>query len=137
MSRAFVVVLLAGFLLPGCEDPAPAPTVDQRPSDAEVYQSIQERWRGLRLGMTGDEVQSLIGPAAQVHQEDTMAWWYYYPELGGARVRLAPTSVFDDHWRVTGWSELDWGVMSAKLSAERAAERNRILEAYILSRALQ
>ena len=137
MWRVFVCASLACAIACGCEDPRLAPVAQQRSSDAEVFRAIQSRWRELRLGMTGDEVRGLLGDPATVYQMEAAAVWRYYPDLGGAEVRLAPRSVFSDEWVVTGWIELNWDVMASRLAAQRSDEQNRILQAYLLSQLLK
>jgi len=79
------------------QNPSGAPRKTSRAA-AEPWQHIAN-WRSLKLGMTDNDVRSILGDPDKVEVGSLVTLWYYeYPK--GGRVRFSS----GDH-RVQGWTE--------------------------------
>lgn len=79
------------------QTPSGAPRKTSRTA-AEPWRQIAN-WRSLKLGMTDNDVRSILGDPDKVEVGSLVTLWYYeYPK--GGRVRFSSS----DH-RVEGWTE--------------------------------
>lgn len=61
--------------------------------------AVMSNWDALRVGMTEEDVHTLLGPPSHRQTLSVLTYWFY--EVGTAYIR--PHVTFDDH-QVYGWA---------------------------------
>ncbi len=73
--------------------PAPSAAINTIPSKT----SVRDAWRGIKEGLTQDEVTKALGtPQRQFTLSGKLVWYYYYAGVGGGSV------IFGENGHVVG-----------------------------------
>jgi hypothetical protein len=70
------------------QTPAPAGTAQTAPAGTPSQDSTQ-----IQVGMTGDQVQKIMGAPGQVEQKGTLIEWKYYTPQGKVEIKLQDNKV--------------------------------------------
>jgi hypothetical protein len=80
---------------PAAAPPAPAPSaaVTPQPSAAPPAGTPAQNPNQLQMGMTGEQVQQIMGAPSQTKQKGTMIEWKYFTPQGKVEVQLQNNQV--------------------------------------------